>query len=129
MGVISMIQVRRQVSRALLVLSFILPGLVFGKRVPPKPVTPVVYAGVRYSAPNDNGTTAYVLAADAETGKELWRATIFRSTIKPYIEEDVQWVFITELKLDDNSLLVRDEKSRCYRLDLATRRSKRHKCG
>jgi len=64
---------------------------------------------------------AFVIASDAKTGKELWRLTIFETKIEPFLEEDVQWVFITRLELKGNSLLVQDERSGCYQIDLATR--------
>lgn len=99
----------------------------WGKRVPPKPVSPVVHAGVTYSAAG-NGRGGYVLATESSTGKELWRVKIFTVHIKFWMEEDVQWIFITDLKLDANALLIRDEKSRCYRLDLNKKRVEKETC-
>jgi len=96
------------------------------KRATPKPVSPVVYKGITYSAPNHGGSGNYVLASDA-TGKEQFRIKVFDTPIDPKMEEDVQWVFITELKLTGSSLMVKDEKSRCYTVDLETRTVKQ-KC-
>lgn len=98
------------------------------KRIPPKPVTPIISAGVRYSAEGD-GRNQYVAAADASSGSVLWRVKVFHTHIKFWEEEDVQWVFITDLKLVDNSLFVRDEKSRCYSVDLTKRHVKTRQCG
>jgi hypothetical protein len=97
------------------------------KRVNPKPVSPVIFKGIRYSAEGD-GRDQYVVAADDTNGKLLWKVRIFHNNIKFWIEEDVQWVFITDLKLLDNSILVRDEMSRCYSIDLATRHVKNRSC-
>lgn len=97
------------------------------KRMPPQPVSPVVRNNIEYSTDGD-GRTGYVVATDVANGKELWRAKIFHVHLKPFLEEDVQWVFITDLKLVDNALSVRDEKSRCYRLDLATRYVRKTQC-
>jgi hypothetical protein len=97
------------------------------KRKPPKPVSPIVASAIRYSAAGD-GRNQYVVAEDAADGKELWRVKIFENRINSSMEEDVQWVFITDLKLADNSLLIRDEKSRCYSLDLATKHLKKLPC-
>jgi hypothetical protein len=94
------------------------------KRAAPKPVAPVVYKGITYSAPNSGRSGNYVIASDS-TGKEQFRIKVFDTTIDPKMEEDVQWVFITELKLTGNSLIVKDEKSRCYTIDLDTRTVKR----
>jgi hypothetical protein len=69
-----------------------------------------------------------VVANEVTTGNELWRVEIFRVHLEPGLEEDVQWVFISDLKLLDSTLLVRDEKSRCYRLDLTTKQVKKSQC-
>jgi hypothetical protein len=101
-----------------------IPTNVSAKRAAPQSVNPVVSGNTKYSAQGD-GRTGYVVANEVITGKELWRVEIFRVHLEPGLEEDVQWVFITELKLVDNALLVKDEKHRCYVLDLSTRQVKR----
>lgn len=114
--------------RVFLILAVLsIPIGLWAKRVPPKPVSPVVHAGVTYSAAGD-GREGYVVATETSTGKELWRVKVFTVRIKSGMEEDVQWVFITDLSLDSNALLIRDEKSRCYRLDLDKRRVKKDTC-
>jgi hypothetical protein len=100
---------------------------VIAKRVPPKPVTPVVSGGIRYSAEGD-GRDQYVIAEDASSGEQMWRIKVFHNRIKSWIEEDVQWVFITDLKLIDSSLIVRDERSRCYAVNLTKRHVKKRTC-
>lgn len=90
-------------------------------------MSPVLHAGVTYSAAGD-GWGGYVVATETSTGKELWKIKIFTVHIKFGMEEDVQWVFITDLSLDSNALLIRDEKSRCYRLDLEKKRVKKDIC-
>jgi hypothetical protein len=99
--------------------------LLRAKRVPPKAVAPVVYRGTTYSAPNDDGRVGYILASDSD-GKRLFQIHIFDTEIDPKLEEDVQWVFITKLKLTGNSLVVRDEKSRCYTVNLDAKSVKRN---
>jgi hypothetical protein len=99
-----------------------------GKRVPPKPVSPVISNGIRYSAEGD-GRDQYVVAADASSGNVLWRVKVFHNHIKFWVEEDVQWVFITDLKLIDNSLFFRDERPRCYSIDLKRKNVKKLQCG
>src|SRR3954451_15563710 len=84
------------------VLSFLVVSAL-AKLMPPKPVTPVISGGIRYSAEGD-GRDQYVVAADASTGNVLWRVKVFHTHIKFWVEEDVQWVFITNLKIADNSL-------------------------
>jgi hypothetical protein len=97
------------------------------KRVPPKPVTPVVSGGIKYSVAGD-GRDQYVVAEGVSDGKELWKIRIFHNQIKFWIEEDVQWVFITDLKLVDSSLVVRDERSRCYSVNLVKKDVQKRRC-
>ncbi len=97
------------------------------KIAPLKPVAPVESNGVRYAADRD-GRDQYVIATDIATGKQLWKVRVFHTHIKFWIEEDVQWIFITDLKLVDNSLFVRDGKARCYTVDIKTRRVRKIIC-
>jgi hypothetical protein len=97
------------------------------KRMNPKPVTPVVSRGIRYSADRD-GRDQYVVATDVSSGMQLWKVKVFHTNIKFWVEEDVQWVFITDLKVIDNSLFVRDEKARCYSVDLSTHGVRKASC-
>lgn len=81
---------------------------------------------MKYSVPNDNGRIGHVVASDDRSGKTLWDIKVFEVQIDPKLEEDVQWVFITDLKLVGNALRIKDEKSRCYTLDLTAKKVKRH---
>ena len=86
------------------------------------------FRGIRYSA-EGHGRDQYVVAADASTGNVLWRVKVFHTYIKPWWEEDVQWISLSDLKIADNSLFVRDEKSRCYSVDLTRKHVKKQQCG
>ncbi len=97
------------------------PHLAYAKRTAAPKVEPVVYDGMRFTAPNDNGRRAYVQAGDAETGRKLWEVTVFRNFIKPWMEECVQWVFINELRSVNGKLIVLAERDRVYSVDLKTR--------
>ena len=97
------------------------------KRIPPKPVNPVVSDGIRYSAEGD-GRDQYIFARDSSNNKVLWKVRVFHNHVKFWMEEDVQWIYITDLKLSNNLLLVRDERSRCYSVNLKKRRVRRCDC-
>jgi hypothetical protein len=97
------------------------------KRAAPKPVTPIISRGIRYSAGGD-GKDEYVIAADASSGSILWKAKVCHNHIERWKEEDVQWFFITDLKLDGNFILVKDEKARCYSVDLTKKNVKDLPC-
>ena len=104
-----------------LMLTLLLAAEAQAKRMPPKPVTPVVHEGVKFVAPNGNGREGKIEALDEKTGKKLWDAVIYTKEIDPNLEEDVQWVFITELAVQGNKLLVTNEKNDQYSLDLKTK--------
>ena len=80
------------------------------KRAAPLKVEPVIHQGVRYIAPNDDGRRAYIEASDVQTNKKLWELTVFTNRIDPKLEEDVQWVFIDKLSVQDDTLVVTSER-------------------
>jgi len=102
-------------------VALLVPSLVLAKRVAPARVEPVVYQGIRYIAPNDDGRRAYIEAWDVQTNKKLWDLTIFKNRIDPTLEQDVQWVFIKELNIRDGALVVTSERDKIYRVDLKTK--------
>ena len=75
-------------------------------------------AQLSQSLPQDGG---YVLATDAETGAPMWCVQVYETVYSSGLEKDDQEVFITELALDGNSLLVHDERERTHSLDLDSR--------
>jgi hypothetical protein len=98
-----------------------LPCLAAAKRIAPAQVEPVVYEGIRYVAPNDDGRRGCIEAWDVQTNRKLWNLTVFTNTIDPKLEEDVQWVFIKALSVEDGVLLVTSEHGRRYQVDLKRR--------
>jgi len=108
--------------RHLLCAAFISTALVSlavaAKWTPPPNVPPVTYEGIVYKAPNDNGRVAHIEAYDASTGKRLWKKTVFRNFIWPFLEEDVQWVYIREMKVENNKLAIVDEHGKTYYIHL-----------
>src|SRR5205809_4808402 len=98
-----------------------LPCLAAAKRTAPAQVEPVVYDGIRYVAPNDDGRRAHIEAWDVQSNKKLWDLTVFTNRIDPQLEEDVQWVFIKTLTLQDDVLIVSSENDNVYRVDLKTK--------
>jgi hypothetical protein len=106
---------------AILLLTLLLPQLASAKRSGPGKVDPVIYEGIRYVAPNDDGRRGYIEAWNVGTNKKLWELTIFTNDIDPNLEEDVQWVFIKALKIQDGRLMVTSERERAYQIDVNTK--------
>jgi len=94
------------------------PCLASAKRIAPAKIGPVIYEGVRYIAPNDDGRRAYIEAWDVQTNKKLRDLTIWTNPIDPKVEEDVQWVFIKALNVRDDMLIVTSESGKTYKVDL-----------
>ena len=105
----------------ILLLTPLVPQLAFSKRLPPVKVDPVTYERVRYVAPNDDGRRGYIEAWNVGTNKKLWELTIFTNAIDPNLEEDVQWVFIKALNIQDGGLMVTTERGKTYQVDLKTK--------
>ena len=103
------------------------PNLAHAKRKAPPKVEPVIHEGILYIAPNDDGRRAYVQAWDAKTNNMLWAVTIFRNFVVPLAEEDVQHVYIRQMRIRDGNLIVIAEDDRVFSVDLKTRSVKRLK--
>jgi len=102
-------------------LTLILPQLASAKRIEPMKVDPVIYEGIRYVAPNDDGRRGYIEAWNVGTNKKLWELTIFTNRIDPNLEEDVQWVFIKALNIQDGRLIATTERGKTYQVDVNTK--------
>jgi hypothetical protein len=105
----------------ILFMSTLLPCLTSAKRIAPSTVEPVIHAGIRYVAPNDNGRRAYIEAWDVKTNKKRWDLTVFSNRIDPKLEEDVQWVFIKTLSIEGDRLVVTSERGNTYQIDINAR--------
>jgi hypothetical protein len=108
-------------SEIVLLFTLAVTQLASAKRIAPANVDPITYEGIRYVAPNDDGRRGYVEAWDAGTNKKLWELTVFTNHIDPNFEEDLQWVFIKSLNIQDSRLLITREDGRTYQLDLNTK--------
>jgi hypothetical protein len=105
----------------ILLSTLLLPQLASAKRIAPVKVDPVVYEGVRYVAPNDDGRRGYIEAWNVGTSKKLWELTIFTNPINPNLEEDVQWIFIKSLNIRDGRLIATSEHGETYQVALKTK--------
>ena len=105
----------------LFLLMLLQPQLASAKRVPPLKVDPVIYEGIRYVAPNDDGRRGYIEAWNVESNKKLWELTIFTNAIDLNLEEDVQWLFIKALNIQDGRLVATSERGENYQVDLKTK--------
>ena len=108
--------------RALIVLlAFLLAATPApAKRAAPKPVAAVIADAIEYSAPPE--LMGFVVATNTRSRKELWRERIYKVTVNPALEGDVQDVFITSLVIERGALIITNERGESYSLDPATRK-------
>ena len=112
---------------AFLTISF---ACAYAERMAPKPIAPIDHNDVTYSVPHfvqflgdDDEQTqngGYVLARDKKTKRIKWLVQIYVTKYNKFLESDVQDVFITEIKLKDDTLIIKDEKGRNYSLNINT---------
>ncbi len=100
----------------------------FARRLPPKPIAPVRVNGIIYKVTHcgvfhgkdQNG--GFVQAWDAKTNKLLWDRMVYRTIYDRDLETDVQDVFITTIRVVGTKLLVTDEASEKFEMDLPSGR-------
>ncbi|MCB4757268.1 MAG: hypothetical protein LHV69_09640 [Elusimicrobia bacterium] len=90
------------------------------KRMPPKEVAAVEKDGVRYSAPPSR--MGYIEARDIQTGALLWDARLYKVWVIPFLEKDVQDVYINSLTVVGDTLHVTNEKGKSFRVDIPSRK-------
>ena len=107
-----------------LIPSLLLATLVAeAKRGAPMEVLPVKVGNIEYSAPHRNGTQkqmGFIEARNLKSGKLIWNRQIYAVKYVPDLEGDVQDVFIRNIKVKGNSLIVTNERKSEYQLDLKT---------
>ena len=110
-------------------LMVILVSNVMAKRAAPEEVPPVATDKAVYSVPHfpegdriQNG--GVIEARDPQTKKLLWQVQIYKTEVDKGLEKDVQDVFIKSLSFDKvhNLLIMSDEKSRVFVLNLSTKK-------
>lgn len=112
-------------SNAMLLVLWI-AGLAFAKRMEPEHVPPVAFHGVLYSVSHFNReppwsmTGGVIEAHDSATGKRIGRYLIYTTFRTPFVEDDVQYVYIRSMTLDTASktLHLVDERDNSYTFDL-----------
>jgi hypothetical protein len=87
-----------------------------GRRSAPKGVPPVTKGSIEYRAPRSH--MGCIEAWDKARDKLMWRRQIYVVRYDTSLERDVQDVFVKEMKLKENVLVVTNERKSEYQLDL-----------
>ena len=103
----------------LMAFCFIYTIQVFASRTyEPAKISPIIYKDIKIVAENNSPyNMGFVKAFDVTTNMPLWSNLVYRIKIKDNIEDDTQWVFIKEMKIVNDKLLVLNESNRTYVVD------------
>lgn len=107
------------------VVATLVASLAWSKGVAPAEIPPVSDGVLRYEAPHQLGPCLQrggcVVARDAITGEQKWVVQVYTTVYDPFLEQDVQDVFITSLTLANGVLSVVDQKGRHFQISTTTR--------
>lgn len=106
----------------LIVYCLINPAQVFASRAfAPVKITPIIYKDAKIVAENNSPENMGIIQAfDINTNKLLWSKQVYKVRMKPNVEADTQWVFIKDIKIEGDKLVVINEKQKTYTLDPIT---------
>ena len=92
------------------------------KRAVPSKVTPVQVGSIEYSAPHGKlqNQMGCIEARKVGSGKLLWIRQVYVVKYDPDLEGDVQDVYIKNIKVKGNSLIITNERKSEYQLNLKT---------
>jgi len=103
----------------LLIFCFLYVDQVYASRAfEPAKIPPLQYRNIKLIAENSSpDNMGIVQAFNSNTNKLIWSKKVYSVKIKPYIEADTQWIFIKEMKIENDKLIVINEKLKKYILD------------
>lgn len=112
---------KRKYSVMILLLIFFLlnTGEVLASRAfSPAKIPPIIYKDIKIVAENSSpDNMGIVQAFDINTNKLIWSKQVYEVKMNPRVEADTQWVFIKDMKIDGDKLVVINEKQKMYTLD------------
>jgi|GEM_PF-2945560 len=107
-----------KISMIILFFSFVFNIQVFASRVAPAKISPIIYNDIRIVAENYSPEHMGVIQAfNIKTNKLVWSKRVYTVLINPFVEEDTQWAFIKEMKIEMDKLIVVNEEGKVYTLD------------
>ena len=109
----------------LLVFCFLCTVQVFASRAYElEKIPPVIYKDIRIIAENNSPDNIGVVQAfNVNTNKLIWSKKVYKVRRSPFVEEDTQLIFIKEMKIENDRLIVINENLKSYILDPNTGKS------
>ncbi len=97
-------------------------SLCFAKRTPPPQVPYIVQDKYEYIADYKSGLLSgkgVIIIKNIDTSEIVKTITIYKNRFNPFLEKDVQWIFIKEMKMiDNNTIRIYNEKEKLFELNL-----------
>jgi outer membrane protein assembly factor BamB len=118
---------RVKISLLLLAVLF-RPSIAEAKRAPAPLIAPVIKDGVEYSMSpqpewrEETKASVFLYAKDVKTGSRLWTLELYQIKLNPKIEEDVQDVCVSSMRVTGGQVQVVNESGDQITVDLASRR-------
>lgn len=108
----------------LLLVSSVMAKRTAPERVPAITTDKAVFSVPHFPKNGSNQNGGVVEAHHPDTKKLLWRIQVYKTNYDRALEKDIQDVFIKSLSFDKhhNLLILSDEKSRVFVLNLTTRK-------
>jgi len=103
---------------------FMFCSFVYAKKIAPAKMTatpkiePLIYKGIKFVVPNTVKEIGYVQAWDVQTGQKVWEKKVYSASVNQFLPNDVRWVFIISLSVEDGKLVVVNEKGREYKIGI-----------
>jgi hypothetical protein len=100
---------------------------VTAKRKAPVKVAPLIMGKIKYMVPQEvreigqNLGGMFMQAFDAKTGAILWELPLYVINYKKGLEKDVQDIFISRMEIQDQNLIIWNERKDKFLINLKTR--------
>lgn len=87
----------------------------------PEKIQPVIYKDLKIVAENSSPDNMGIIQAfNVNTNTIIWSKKVYKVKINPHVEDDTQWIFIKKMKIQNDKLIVINEKDKEYTLDANT---------
>lgn len=111
-------QIARYSVLALAISMLLFVSAAFAKRAPVQIAEPVRYKHFEFRASDQPETMGVVTVWDSVTKKKVCDITAYKVRTLPFLEKDVQWVFIKSMSFDWPILKVTNEKGKIYKINV-----------
>ena len=97
-------------------------SLCFAKRTPPPQVPSIIHNKYEYIADYKSGLLSgkgVIIIKNIDTSEIVKTITIYKNWYNPFLEKDVQWIFIKDMKMiDNNKIRIYNEREKGFEINL-----------